>query len=94
MKVKKEKKKNKMGEKKMKKFVRAGLAKYIGTEAVSQRPTQYQLYYLYKLITNRRPVTYTWSIFCKSIVKKVLCCCCKIKSLKKAHKLTKLFAKG
>ena len=80
----------------MKKATRANLAQQIGKQALALRPTQDQLAPLYNLITNRRPFKYSWcSLFCKyQLLKKMLCCCCKVKSLKKAQRMSKLLVKG
>ena len=81
----------------MKLFIKKGIkSKYI-----SKKPKKQQLYYLYKLILNRRSFTYRWAETLLLWSRKLFCCCskkciekrCK-KSFKTAEKKEKFFKKG
>ena len=80
-------------DKQMKKFIRKGVKDF----HYSDKPTRQQLYYLYKLIINRRPFSYSWGDWLRSCLIKS-CLCCKLKKstnkFMQAYENDKIYQRG
>ena len=56
---------------KMKDFIKKGIKRHY----IDNKPTRQQLYFLYKLILNRKSFSFSWSDFFKAMFAKMFCCC-------------------